>query len=116
MPVFVITGSHPHQVHVIVCDGDIVVISICRHQVEGNAAFCGEADANAHVTIRSPVFLGVIATSPDSYYRTYNFGRQNHIAERSEKRYEFWRVEDTDSITDAEAGKNFIIELIAVRC
>ena len=97
MPVFVITGSHPHQVHVIVCDGDIVVISICRHQVEA-------------------VFLGVIATSPDSYYRTYNFGRQNHIAERSEKRYEFWRVEDTDSITDAEAGKNFIIELIAVRC
>ena len=100
----------------IVCDGDIVVISICRHQVEGNAAFCGEADANAHVTIRSPVFLGVIATSPDSYYRTYNFGWQNHIAKRTVKWYEFRSVEDADFISDTKTGEELVIEMIAVRC
>ena len=98
------------------CDGDIMVIRVCRHQVEGDATSGGETHANTNVTERTEVLWGIISSDTCSYYRTYPFGRQNHIAERSEKRYEFGRVEDTDSITDAEAGKNFIIELIAVRC
>ena len=98
------------------CDGDIVVISICCHQIEGNAAFGCEAYANTHVTVRPPVFLGVIATSPDSYYRTYNFGGQNHIAKRTVKWYEFRSVEDADFISDTKTGEELVIEMIAVRC
>ena len=84
--------------------------------IEGNAAFGCEAYANTHVTVRPPVFLGVIATSPDSYYRTYNFGGQNHIAKRTVKWYEFRRVEDADFISDTKTGEELVIEMIAVRC
>ena len=67
------------------CDGDIVVIRICCHHVESNATPGGETHANTYITVRAKVFWGIIATGAGSYYMTYLFGGQKHLAERSVK-------------------------------
>ena len=71
------------------CDGDIMVISVRRHQIEGDATFGGEAHANTYVTVGAEVLHGIVGTGTDPNHRTCLFCRHEHIAERTVKRDEF---------------------------
>ena len=63
------------------CDGDVVVIRVCRHQVKSDTTFGGKAYANTHVAVRTEVLHGVVGTCTGPNHRTCLFGGQEHITE-----------------------------------